>query len=84
MIAMLKIAVGSADSEYEYNDSIEGWEGWNVSGLYKEIMEKVFFTDTRYDGYKAVIDKIKDVVEKTDDRFVPSILEELERNMDLS
>lgn len=66
MLAMLKIALGmnyNGKSEYEYcQEQRKEWWEWNVSGIYKLFMHKVFLNDNFYDGYGDVIEKMADVV----------------------
>lgn len=77
MVAMLGIALGKnfdGKSEYIYNgENQEIWKNWNVSGIYKKIMDDVFLSNNVYADYLDVIERkadvkdvarIKDVVEE--------------------
>lgn len=90
MIAMLRIVYGidpdgeDVDLRYAYSGRYRGkWEDWNVSGIYKKIMEEVFLADggskngrgKLYSGYAEVADRIREVVRETPDaQFVEDVL----------
>ena len=82
MTAMLRIALGinldgtTEKLKYTYNGKYGKWADWNVSGIYKKLMEDVFMTDKVYSGgYEEVVEAIKDkVAGDPDERFVNNIL----------
>lgn len=65
MAAMLEIAVEFKDDKAvkinipKYQDN---WGGWDVSVIYKYIVEKVFLADTTYRGYNQVFDAIEEAI----------------------
>lgn len=65
MVAMLKIAVEYKSVKIKIKDyePKEEWKGWDVSIIYKYIMEKVFLTDKPYSGYKDVFTAINEAIE---------------------
>ncbi len=83
VIAMLRIALGIGDAgedtvmRYVYQGACrEAWEQWNVSGIYKKIMEEVFLSDVVYTGgYREVTDLIlQKTAESPDGEFVAKML----------
>ena len=70
MVAMLRIASGinyDGKSRYEYCGNYEDkWEGWKVSGIYKIFVDKVFWQNEVYDGYKGVIRQMEVVIDNTE------------------
>ena len=70
MVAMLRIASGMNSDEksrYEYRGKYEDeWESWKVSGIYKIFVDKVFWQDEVYDGYKGVIRQMEIVIDNTE------------------
>ena len=82
MTAMLRIALGinldgtTEKLEYIYNGKYGRWADWNVSGIYKKLMEEVFMTDTVYSGgYEKIVEVIKKRIDGTSDEgFVNHIL----------
>ena len=86
VIAMLRIAMGidpdgkDVDLEYTYDGKFsDEWADWNVSGVYKKIMEEVFLAEQIYEGgYDEVIDVIREkTVENPDEGFVSDILRQV-------
>lgn len=84
VIAMLRLAMGidldgkDVDLGYTYDGKYcDEWADWNVSGVYKKIIEEVFLTEQIYagSGYEEVIKAIKKVtVGNPDEEFVSNIL----------
>ena len=82
MTAMLRIARGinldgtTEKLKYTYNGKYGKWADWNVSGIYKKLMEEVFMTDTVYsDGYEEIVEAIKDkIAGNPDEGFANDIL----------
>ena len=79
VVAMLRLAMGidsdgkEVDLEYTYDGKFcDEWTDWNVSGVYKKIMEEVFLTEKIYEGgYDEVINTIKErTVGNPDEEFV--------------
>ena len=71
MVAMLRIALLDSDGkDVEPRDSYNGeycdmWGDWNVSPIYKEIMDKVFLQEDKvFSGYEEVIVEIEAVISK--------------------
>ena len=86
VIAMLRIAMGigidgkDVELEYTYDGKFcDVWADWNVSGVYKKIMEEVFLAEQIYEGgYDEVIDVIREkTVENPDEGFVSDILRQV-------
>lgn len=89
VVAMLRIALGidaegrDAVLRHVYDGAHRAaWEKWNVSGIYKKIMEEVFLSETRYaDGYRGVVDLIlRTAAGDPDESFVADILSALPRS----
>ena len=83
VVAMLRIAIGidtdgkDAELRYTYDGKFcDEWADWNVSGVYKKIMEEVFLTEQIYKGgYDTVIDVIGKVTAgNPDGEFVGDII----------
>lgn len=83
VVAMLRIAMGidldgkDVDLGYTYDGKYrDEWAAWNVSGVYKKIMEEVFLTEQIYvDGCDEVINAIKErIAGNPDGEFVKDIL----------
>lgn len=88
MAAMLRLALGiGADGEdvrtaYVYDGSYrEQWADWNVSGIYKKLMEEVFLVRQRYaDGYRGAAEAIVECVRgSADEAFVYQVMDEVRR-----
>lgn len=88
--AMLQIAMSigidgeEAELKYIYDGKYrDKWENWNVSGVYKKIMEEVFLTEHIYTGgYDEVIEMIEErTVGNKDERFLQLILDNLKREI---
>ena len=58
MTAMLMLAVEFKEESYK-----EEWTDWHVSGIYKEIVEKIFLKDTVYEDFNSVINKVKEIIQ---------------------
>ena len=91
VVAMLRIAMGigldgaEADLAYAYDGKHRAeWENWNVSGVYKKIMEEVFLTEHIYTGgYDEVIEKIEArTAGNVDEGFLQTILEDVKSDLD--
>lgn len=63
MAAMLKIAIEFRNAETGLPDNKEDWSGWDVSVIYKYIVEKVFLADKTYSGYKEIFKAIEGAIE---------------------
>ena len=83
VIAMLRIAMGidtdgkDVDLGYTYDGKFrDGWADWNVTGVYKKIMEEVYLTEQIYaGGYNEVINVIKGkMAGNEDEAFVDGVL----------
>ena len=90
VVAMLRIAMGigldgaEADLAYTYDGKHRAeWENWNVSGVYKKIMEEVFLTEHIYTGgYDEVIEKIEArTAGNVDEGFLQTILEDVKSDL---
>ncbi len=80
MVAMLRIATGTNISKGERECR---WREWPVSGVYKEIVDKVFLADKIYPHYQEVIDEIEKVIQDSKDKeFVLEILNQLKKDLD--
>lgn len=86
VVAMLRIAMGidpdgkDTDMGYTYDGKFcDEWADWNVTGIYKKIMEEVFLTEKIYEGgYNEVIDVIgKVTADNPDGEFVKDILRQV-------
>ena len=84
VVAMLRIALGidpagkDAGLCYVYEGARrDAWARWDVSGIYKKIMEEVFLRDTRYSGgYGEVADLIRSgTAGSRDGEFVEEVLD---------
>lgn len=92
MVAMLRIALGNGDDTFGYQykgDKQEEWERWDVSGVYKKIMEKVFLDEKKtysgVSGFGEVIQEIKNTIEEMPDQdkqFVDDILKALTNQLE--
>lgn len=77
MAAMLKIAIEFDKGTYSPCNIKQDWSGWEVSDIYKKIMDKVFLSDKCYSGYNDVFNKIKNAVPETqDNKEIREILKE--------
>ena len=83
VIAMLRIAMGidpdgkDAELRYTYDGKFcDEWADWNVTGVYKKIMEEVFLTEQIYaGGYDEVINVIKGkIAGNEDEAFAEGVL----------
>lgn len=82
MVAMLRIATGTNISKEERECECR-WKEWPVSGIYKEIVDKVFLADKIYPHYQEVIDEIEKVIQDSKDKeFVLGILNQLKKDLD--
>lgn len=83
VVAMLRIALGidtagrEVRPEYAYDGAYrDAWAQWQVSGIYKKIMEEVFLTDAVYTGGYCQVAEL--ILQKTagspDEKFVSDIL----------
>ena len=86
VVAMLRIAMGiglegeDVELTYTYDGKYrDEWTNWNVSGVYKKIMEEVFLTERIYvGGYDEVIKIIEEkTVGNKDERFLHLILDDI-------
>ena len=86
VIAMLRIAMGidsngnDVEAAYTYDGKYRGeWAEWNVTEIYKKMMEEVFLTERKYTGgYDEVISAIREICTgNPDERFVSNVLDEI-------
>lgn len=70
MAAMLMLAI-----EFEENSYKEEWTDWHVSGIYKNIVEKVFLKDTVYEDFNSVINEVKKIIQDKQYEEVREILD---------
>ena len=68
MVAMLKITLLGRDEKN--NNSCE----WNVSPIYKKIMETVFQKEDCYESYAAVFSKIVEILNQEEKRAIKDIV----------
>lgn len=62
MAAMLEIAVEFKNVEVNVSDSKMKWQDWDVSDIYKCIVEKVFLADKTYSDYDEVFGAIEKAI----------------------
>lgn len=70
MAAMLMLAVGFEEESYK-----EKWTDWHVSGIYKNIVEKVFLKDKAYEDFNLVINEVKTIIQDKQYDEVKEILD---------
>lgn len=70
MAAILMLAI-----EFEEKSYKEEWTDWHVSGIYKNIVEKVFLKDTVYEDFNSVINEVKKIIQDKQYEEVREILD---------
>lgn len=80
MAAMLNIAI---EFDQGTSNTKQDWNDWQVSDIYKEIMDKVFLADNCYSGFNKVFEAIEKVVptETEENERVIEILKEAEESI---
>ena len=79
MTAMLKIAIELPKGNIEKHSE---WNNWNVSIIYKDIMEMIFIKGDCYASYDEVLEKIDKLESVNNDSKVAKILREVKDLID--